>query len=288
MLLAGGNNEEREVSIASAKEIGKNLDRNKYEVEELMLANSETYRVEDFSKLFECRPEMVFLGLHGVGFEDGKIQGMLESLGYKYNGSGVLASALGMNKLLMKRLVEGVGVKVPRLDSQIPCVVKPVGGGSSVGVTLVKKKEYFSGAVEKARKFGEVMVEEYIKGREVSVGVVGNEELVVLPPIEIRPKNDFFDYEAKYVKGGSEEICPSSLPKNVLEKMGEEAKIIYRLVGCRGYARLDFIVAGDVSYFLEINTLPGMTPTSLLPQEARVYGWDYGRLLDEIIRLAME
>jgi D-alanine-D-alanine ligase len=173
-------------------------------------------------------------------------------------------------------------------------VVKPANGGSSVGVTIVKDQNNLEKAIVEARKYDkEIIVEEYIKGVEVSCGIFGDPsvnsgQVVVLPIIEIVPKKDFFDYEAKYTKGMSEEICPARLSKKMGKRVSEIALSVFRIIGGKGLARVDFIIKGQKIYLLEINTIPGLTPNSLLPKEAKVAGYSYSQMLDKIIELALK
>lgn len=274
-VLMGGTSSEREVSLMSGREVVKNLDKNKYEVVEIVAP-------EELEKVKEV--ELVFIALHGKGGEDGVIQGYLETLGIKYTGCGVLASAIGMDKKIFRDLMSTNKILMPKLTTKAPVVVKPANGGSSVGVTIVKKQNELEKAIEEAKKYdSEIIIEEYVEGVEVSCGVLGDR---VLPIIEIIPKKVFFDYEAKYTKGMSEEICPAKLSKEITKIVQDETMEVFKMIGGRGYARVDFIIKNDKVYLLEINTLPGLTPTSLVPQEARVVGINYSQLLDRIIELA--
>lgn len=271
----GGESTEREVSLMSGREVIKNLDKNKYEVVGIVMP-------EELEKIKKV--EMAFIALHGKGGEDGVIQGYLETLGIKYTGCGVLASAIGMDKKIFRDLMGVNKILMPKLVTKAPCVVKPANGGSSVGVTIVKKQNELVGAINEAKKYdSEIIIEEYIEGVEISCGVLGNE---VLPIIEIIPKKDFFDYEAKYTEGMSEEICPARLSEEMTKMVQKEAMKTFKMIGGKGYARVDFIIKDNKAYLLEINTLPGLTPTSLVPKEARVVGMSYSQLLDRIIELA--
>jgi D-alanine-D-alanine ligase len=276
-VLMGGKSSEREVSFMSGKEVIKNLDKERYEVIEVVVPE-ELEKVKDV--------DVVFLALHGKGGEDGVIQGYLETLGIRYTGCGILASALGMNKKIFRKLAEKNGFLMAKETFKTPCVVKPVNGGSSVGVTIVKNDSDLDKAIKEAKKYDEnIMIEEYIEGVEVSCGVLGDK---VLPVIEIVPKKDFFDYEAKYTEGMSEEICPARLSEKITKKIQTETMRLFDLIGGNGYARVDFIVKEDKVYLLEINTLPGMTPNSLLPKEAKAIGMSYSQMLDKIIELALK
>lgn len=223
------------------------------------------------------------MALHGGWGENGVVQAILESQGQSYTGSGSGASAIGMDKLVSKQVASSLGIEVPKLTKKLPMVVKPQSSGSSLGVKIVRNRQEMP-----EMNGGKWLLEEYIQGVEVSCGVFGNRNPRALPVIEIRPKNRFFDYEAKYVAGKSVEVCPALIPKAVAKKIQEQAVKFYQTIGARGYVRLDFIIRDNVPYFLEINTLPGMTETSLLPQEARAVGISYSKLLEIIIKLAEE
>jgi len=246
--------------------------------------------------------DCAFIALHGPFGEDGRVQGMLELAGIPYTGSGVLASALAMEKAATKKILAGAGILMPghiilKKDYQpaelksvkLPVVVKPLGQGSSVGISIVEKGEDLPGALKKSFRFEpSAMVEEFIPGREITAAVLGNKKPKVLPLIEIRPKvSRFFDYRAKYEVGGSDEICPAPLPENLAEKIREAAVRAHRILDCRGVTRSDFILKGDKPYFLEINTIPGMTKTSLVPQAAAKAGIPFPALLDELVKLAI-
>lgn len=277
----GGKSSEREVSLMSGNEVIKNLDKSKYEVWGVDVP-------EELLKLEEIMPDVAFVAMHGVGGEDGQIQGYLETKGIKYTGCGVLASALGMNKMIFRKLIESEDLPMADLTWKVPCVVKPVLGGSSVGVSIVKNVGDLEKAKLLAQKYGEIMIEEYIEGVEVSCGVIGNKDPIALPVIEIRPKNDFFDYEAKYSQDKCEEVCPAELEERVTLQVQKLAVEVFKVIGGRGYARVDFIIRNNKPFILEINTLPGMTPNSLLPKEAKAVGVEYPELLDRMIELARE
>ncbi|HWS48883.1 MAG TPA: D-alanine--D-alanine ligase [Candidatus Methanoperedens sp.] len=286
-VLMGGKSSEREVSLSSGAEVLKNLDRDKYEVWGIDVPS-------ELDKLGEIKPDLAFIILHGKGGEDGVIQGYLETLGIKYTGCGVLASAIGMNKRVFRMLMEREGILMASETRKVPCVVKPNCGGSSVGVSIVKENKDLVTAIELAKKYDdEVIVERYIKGIEVSCGILGDPsvnsgQVVVLPVIEIVPKKEFFDYEAKYTKGMSEEICPARLTEKMTKKVKEITLKVFKAIDGRGYARVDFIIKNDKAYLLEINTLPGMTSNSLLPKEAKAMGVNYSQVLDKIVELALK
>ena len=247
------------------------------------------------------KADVVYLGLHGACGEDGRIQAALDLLGVPYTGSGYLSSAIAMDKDLTKRLVADkvvtprwmrVDLTEDQLDGlveevSLPAVIKPVDSGSSIGVFIANDKAELRHALEESVKLGgRVVIEQYIKGREIQVAVLNGK---ALPSIEITPKEGFYDYENKYQPGAALEVCPAPIPAEWEERIGKAAVAVFETVGLSVYARADFIVTEDgTPYFLEINTLPGMTPTSLVPQEAAAVGMDYGTLCETIIRSSLE
>ncbi|MDD2463473.1 MAG: D-alanine--D-alanine ligase [Desulfobulbus sp.] len=301
-LIAGGVSDEREVSLRGAAGVEKALDGEKYEVVRYDPATDLARIAADADKI-----DVAFLLLHGVHGEDGTIQGFLDLLGIPYQGAGVLGSALAMDKNLAKTMYKlhelpvAPWVMVESADLRdssrilaevgLPCVVKPVRQGSSIGMSIVRAVEHLPGALRLAlRHDNEVMVESYIKGRELTVGVLGNQDVVPLPLIEIIPnaQYEFFDYEAKYQPGASKEICPAPVDDQVRQKAQQYAVTAHQCLQLRGYSRTDMIFSGGELYLLETNTIPGMTPTSLLPQAAAEAGIPFALLLDRLIELAME
>ena len=242
------------------------------------------------------RADVVFLGLHGACGEDGRIQAALDLMGVPYTGSGCLGSAIAMDKDLTKQLVRSAGIKTPewRLlyygESQIealcgelrlPCVIKPVDSGSSIGVTIAHNRQELVEALRENLSLGRVIVEQYISGREIQVGVLKGK---ALPSIEIIPKHGFYDYKNKYQAGAAVEICPAPVEPEVERMLGATALKVHKLLELRTYSRTDFILTPEGEfYFLEINTLPGMTPTSLVPQEAAAAGIGYDALCQAIV-----
>lgn len=241
--------------------------------------------------------DMVFLALHGQCGEDGRVQAAFDLLGIPYTGSGYLGSALAMDKDLTKRLIAGLGVATPAWrrvdytgedidtltkDTPVPCVVKPVDSGSSIGVSIAMDREQLRRALEEGLRYGgRCILEQYISGREIQVGILAGE---VLPSIEIIPREGFYDYENKYQPGAAEEICPAPISPEAEHAVGEAAKKVFDALNLKVYSRADFILdEGGTPWFLEINTLPGMTPTSLLPQEAAAAGKDYHALCRTIL-----
>jgi D-alanine-D-alanine ligase len=224
-------------------------------------------------------------------------------MGQKYTCSGAVASILGMNKMFFKFFVNKEKIKNPKAiflrDKNInvsdlknlgwPVVVKPVLGGSSIGISIVKSKENLTKAINLAFKYDqEILIEEYIKGIEVSCSVIeDNGEVLVLPLVEICPKNEFFDYKSKYNDKLCQEIIPARVSDELSQKIFEISKKVFKLLKCKGMARLDFIIKNDEAYVLEINIIPGMTAQSLLPKAAKVVGISYSELLDKIIQSAL-
>ncbi|MBI2465487.1 D-alanine--D-alanine ligase [Candidatus Shapirobacteria bacterium] len=281
-VLMGGDSSERVVSLNSGSEVVYNLSKKKYEVLSVDMPS-------EIDKLTEFKPDIAFLVLHGKSGEDGAIQGYLETRGIKYTGSGVMASAVGMDKMIFRKVMESEGILMAPLTTETPCVVKPVDGGSSVGVSIVKQQNKLTKAIVEAKEYSkEAIVEKYIEGLELSCGVLGNDLPVVLPIIEIHPKNPFFDYEAKYVDGMADEICPARISPALQRKVEAITLKVYKAVKANGFARVDMIVREGKIFVLEINTLPGMTKNSLLPKEARAAGISYSKLLDKIIELGLE
>lgn len=301
-LLSGGISSEREVSISSGDQVYDALDHNKYDVIRYDPKTDLPQLVADASKI-----DAALIILHGPYGEDGTVQGLLDLLDIPYQGSGVLGSSLGMNKLASKYLYETSGLLVPSyvvigkkdtLDADacvqrlgLPLVVKPVGSGSSVGISIVKSKDLLKEAVDKAfEQDSMVLIEAHIDGIELTGGVIGNDQLEALPIIEIVPSEsfDFFDYEAKYTAGATNEICPARINDVMTKKSQEIAKTAHKALFCKGYSRTDMILKDQDIYVLETNTIPGMTATSLLPLAAGEAGIPFDQLLDRLIELSIE
>lgn len=243
------------------------------------------------------KADIVFLGLHGANGEDGKVQAAFDLLGIKYTGTDYLSSAISMDKQLTKKMLILEGVPMPKgvmLQKghkieyvPYPCVVKPCCGGSSVGVSIAHNEKEFEQAVEEAFSYEDtIMVEEYVKGREFSVAVLDGK---ALPVIEIEPLNGFYDYKNKYSAGAAKETCPANLPDEISAQMMRWAERACEVVGIKTYARVDQLLNEDNEiYCLEINTLPGMTQTSLIPQEAQAVGMSYDELTQKIIDISLK
>jgi len=244
------------------------------------------------------RIDVAFIALHGPWGEDGKLQGLLDTLGIPYTGSGVLASALAMDKVMAKTVLEANGLDVP--DGEVvtgasdvpsivpPSVVKPVENGSSVGITMVDDAKDYPAAITEALRYDRrALVEERIAGRELTIGVIGAAELQALPVIEIVPKRAFFDYRAKYDSSASDEVCPAPIPDEIAGRAQDLAIRAHRALGCRGISRSDLMWDGRRMVLLEVNTMPGMTPNSLVPKAAQVAGISYGELVDRLVGWAL-
>lgn len=247
------------------------------------------------------RADVVFLALHGTCGEDGRVQAAFDLLGIPYTGSGYLGSAVAMDKDLTKRLVADK-VVTPRWrvvtytedevdalaeETRLPCVVKPIANGSSIGVSIAHDRAALRTALRECLVYGSrVVLEQYVRGREIQVGVLAGR---AMPSIEIIPREGFYDYANKYQAGAAEEITPAPIPEAWEARLREATETVFRALGLTVYARADFIVAADgTPYFLEINTLPGMTPTSLVPQEAAAMGMSYEDLCEAIVRESMK
>lgn len=242
--------------------------------------------------------DIVFLALHGSDGEDGRIQAMFDIAGVRYTGCGYMGSAIAMNKAVAKDLFRANGIRTPEgrdiaaddADKSAPCypcVVKPRSSGSSVGTSIAGNEEEYKAALSEGFKYdSHLIVERYIKGREVDVGVIDGR---ALEPIEICPKSGFFDYKNKYQEGMTDEICPADFPVHVKEELKETALKVFRALYLEVYARMDFMIDEQgLIWCLEANTLPGMTPASLMPKEAAAEGIEYGELCEMIISRSLE
>lgn len=302
-LVAGGTSGERQVSLNGAAGVEKALDPQKFLVRRYDPAT-------DLARLAADAPEIdfAFILLHGLYGEDGTMQGFLELLGVPYQGSGVLGSAIAMDKHLAKELYRLNGLPVAdwlilsggeRVNGGqlverfgLPVVIKPVHEGSSLGLTLARSMDELLAGIDRAlRHDSHVMVERYVRGRELTVGVLGNCEVEPLPVIEIVPGEgfDFFDYDAKYKPGATEEICPARISAELAARAQQYAVAAHRALRLRGYSRTDMILAADGSIsLLETNTIPGMTTTSLMPRAAAVHGLPFPQFLERLIELGLE
>jgi D-alanine-D-alanine ligase len=301
-LISGGISSEREVSLNSGKQVDEALDKNKYRVQHYDPKTDLPKIVADAGAI-----DAALIILHGPFGEDGTIQGMLDLLNIPYQGSGVLGSAVAMDKVISKKLYEKAGIPVPpyvvlnrgdRVDPARvlerlapPMVIKPASGGSSIGMSIVSEADQLPVALKLAFAEDEVIIaEKYLKGVELTGGVLGNDSLQALPLIEIVPDKafTFFDYQAKYTPGATEEICPARIDPALTEKAQSYALAAHQALCCRGYSRTDMIAVERDLFVLETNTIPGMTATSLYPQAAAAAGITFGPLMDRLIELALE
>ena len=298
-VIRGGISTEREVSLATGNEIVNNLNRDKYEVYDIVM-NSER---EVYEKLKDLEPDFVYIALHGIFGEDGRIQAILESMGIKYSGSGVMTSAVCMDKEMTKRIVSGYGVRVAKgisvrkgekisfenvkekLGERV--VVKPNNGGSSIGVSFVGNQEELDRGLELVFSMDkEALIEEILKGVEISVPVIAGK---VYPTLKIEAvAGNYFDYESKYSDGGAREFV-FEFEKEIQEEIDRFAKDSYYAMKCEGFSRIDFMVVdGTTPYFMEVNTLPGMTAASLLPKSTASKGYSYTETLDLLIESSLK
>ncbi len=289
----GGLSAEREVSLKSGAAVHKALLARGFDAVTVDVGRDLSTR------LGEEKIEVAFVCLHGRYGEDGAVQGLLELMGIPYTGSGVLASALAMDKIFAKKIFAASGLTITpyvvfkkgdapdpaKILFGFPVVVKPSREGSSVGVSIVKAAEELSKAMESAFCYdNEILVEKYVKGREIQVGILDEKGIGA---IEIVPKNEFYDFEAKYTDGMAIHIMPAPLPGDQYDELLRSGEIAHAVLGCSGYSRVDFIVTEDKeAYLLEVNTLPGMTSLSLLPEIAQHAGVGFEELVERIIRSA--
>ena len=297
-VLMGGKSAEREVSLRTgARVIGA------LEAQEFSVFVIDPIDLDWLDRLLSADVDIAFLALHGKGYEDGTIQGVLESFDIPYTGSGILASAIAMNKIVSKQIFETANIPTPKFftfdpsrdvvaQCQVvadqlgfPVVVKPITEGSSIGVSMVNDvSELQRISIETAKEFGGVFFEQYISGMEISVGLLGIEELRALPILELVPKRDFYDYEAKYTAGMTEFVIPARLLETTTELVQKIALNAHRSVGCRCFSRVDMLVGEfDQPYVIEINTLPGLTELSDLPAQAKAAGISYNQLIGQIL-----
>ena len=314
-IAAGGDSSEFEISIKSAGEVSEILS-SQYVVYIIVIRGTNWYWEEkkgryhnidknDFSLQnddHKIKFDGVFIAIHGTPGENGLLQGYFDMMKIPYTSCDAFCSALTFNKQACKLFLKEYGIKMAdailirkvdkvdltEINEQIamPCFVKPNASGSSFGVTKVKQKEELLPAMETAFKESDaVLIESFIDGREVACGVIKTKaETLVLPLIEIITKNEFFDYEAKYTEGRSDEITPADLPRAITKEIQRISKYVYEILGCKGIVRVDFIITGETPYFIEINTVPGMTKESLVPKEAAAAGIT----LEELYSMAVE
>jgi len=302
-VLMGGPSAEREVSLNTGRAILQGLQEKGYQAVGIDLDPPRF-----FEQMKEAGIDIVFNAIHGIFGEDGRIQGALELLGIPYTGSGVLASAMAMDKGISKRLFVSAGVPTPKSEIYektafkdslaaevaaefgLPVVVKPVAQGSSIGVFIVDKADDLAAAMQEAWQYSEqILIEEFIKGRELTVAVLADETVRTLPIIEIVPCSGRYDYHSKYTKGATEYIVPAVLGETAVLAAQQAAIGACRVLGCRGVARVDIILdQQERPYVLEVNTIPGMTATSLVPKAAAAVGISFSDLCEQILRMAVK
>ncbi|ARI77226.1 D-alanine--D-alanine ligase [Halobacillus mangrovi] len=303
-VLYGGTSGEREVSLSTGQGIIKALKNKGHEVTGI------DFSPKRISEVLQLDVDLVFIGLHGRYGEDGRIQGLLDMLEIPYVGSGVLASALAMDKAKSKQIFSSNGIQTANSKTydvsnsdwhkgiqedvkksfSLPFVIKPNQEGSTLGLTIVKEENQIAEAIKTAAKSDSIiLVEDYVGGREVTVPVVGHKGSErALPVIEIIPKNDYYDFDSKYKPGGSEHIVPAKVDSSLTDQLQREAVLAHQLLGCDVYSRVDFIInENNQPIILEVNTLPGMTPTSLFPDSAQEIGWSYDDLIQKFVELSV-
>lgn len=310
-VILGGTSTEREISLKSGEAIYNSLIRNGYDVEKIDPLIDDIYK-----KLKEINPSSVFIALHGLGGEDGSIQGFLEQLNIPYTGSRVLASSLCMNKIYTQTIMKAHDIPVPEFftikknhynEKQIneivrkiqdtfgfPVLVKAPSQGSTLGIYFINKEDvsYESQLIDAFdsgfKLESELMIEKMITpSDEITIGILGNEKAFPLPTLEITTVSGYYDFNSKYTKGMCEHIIPARLPEIIRNKAKDLAVQIYEILGCRGFARADFMVKGEDIYLIDINTIPGFTEMSLLPDAAAHIGISFDELTDLIVKMSL-
>ena len=301
-VLLGGSSGERSVSLLSGQRVSISLRRQDYEVIDIDLVKDDW-----LTQLISEEVDAVFLALHGKGYEDGTIQAILSHFGLPYTGSGILASALGMNKIMSKQIFSTMQIPTPdylkihleedlKVQTQnaieqlgLPLVVKPASEGSSLGVSIIHEPDEIYHAIEKNRIFKDNLFEKYVQGQEITVGLIGvGDDLQALPILELIPKREFYDYQAKYTAGLTEFVIPARLSDEVSQVAQSIAIRAHQALGCHGYSRVDMIVDRLGQPFVtEVNTLPGLTELSDLPAQAAAAGISYDRLISKILDSAI-
>jgi len=289
-VLAGISRSEREISLKTAKAILKSLKKMRKKAVLIDVA-----RKDFLKRLLRFKPDLCYIACHGGLGENGCLQGFCEILGLPYTSSGVLASSICMNKIISKTIFEflkidtapwsvikkGEKISFEKFKKKIPFIVKPANEGSTVGVTIVKKASQIKKALKKAFKYGnEVLIEKYIQGREFTVGWLAGK---ILPPLEIIPVKGHYDWEAKYVKGMSKHIVPAKISKKETEYLKRATEKVCKFLNIKGAARMDFMKRRKKFYALEVNTIPGMTETSLLPEAAQAIGLSFDDVVKRIV-----
>lgn len=304
VVLQGGPSSEAEISRKSGAQVFKALKQKGFTAVQRELDE----RV--WERLKQDKPDLVFIALHGRPGEDGSVQGMLELLGIPYTGSGITASAIGIDKEKSKAVFRQARIPVPRgflvsraelakmSDQEIaskvsssagwPCIVKPCHAGSTIGLSKVSDRRKIRAAILEAVAEDDcAVIEQLLSGTEVTVGVLGNEEPIALPVVEIVSAKELYDYEAKYTQGLSEHIIPARIPKTMAKRLQRLSVKAHQAIGCRGFSRVDFIIENGRPYVLEINTIPGLTELSLFPDAAKTAGMPFADVVERIVCLAL-
>ena len=296
-VLQGGRSAEREVSLISGVQVAKALRQRGHDVEQVDLDMKVWDRLRDGG--YDC----VFIALHGRLGEDGTVQGMLELLGLPYTGSAVLASALCIDKSRANDVLRAQGLMIPDFEEfegddvedladryGLPVVVKPVREGSTIGLTVARDVDALASGLVLARRYDRrVMVQRFVEGTEITIGVLATPEVCVLPTLEITYENETYDYDAKYTAGRSHHIIPARIPEAARRAASEATARAFRVLGCEGMARVDFIISPDCTpWLLEVNTVPGLTSLSLLPDAARAAGVPFDELCERLVRHGIE
>lgn len=322
LVLMGGQSSEHDVSLNSGKNVAAALEDEGYRVVPVLIGRDGRWLFPDGTGLSAAKAagavkdmhaDCIFIALHGAFGEDGRIQGYLDTIGVPYTGTGCAASALAMDKVRCKAVVQAQGIRVAghlaldratwaadsaavidgtTKDIGFPCVVKAARGGSSVGVSIVEQVEDLEAAILEVLKEDDyLMIEEFVDGREVTCGVLDAEPSGLIRPLpitEIRPRDaKFFDYEAKYTPGATDEITPADLPEEIAHAVQEMAVYVHDIIGCRGWSRSDFMVGDQGPIWIEVNTVPGLTSTSLYPQAAAAAGIPYGAMCALFVEAAL-
>jgi len=313
-IVAGGDSGEYGISVKSGRQVELQIDRERFTPFLIMIKGTNWYYQaglkkfpvdkNDFSLTIgrrKIRFDLVFNAIHGTPGENGRLQGYFDMLGIPYTSSNLTTSALTFNKSFCKDVVKSYGIKTansmhlfknyrPNAELilrklSLPVFVKPNNGGSSVGMSKVNVADELNPALELAfEEDDEVLVEEFIKGRELTCGVLRVAgEVTAFPVTEIIPKKDYFDYEAKYKKGMADEVVPAAISEKQSDECQEISKLLYEKLNCKGVVRFDYIFTGKAFFFLEVNTVPGLTAASIVPKMARAYGWSFSQLVTSLI-----
>lgn len=305
VVLLGGPSREREISLITGDRIWSALQSKGYDAIKIDA-------VDDFyTQIINIKPDAVFIALHGSPGEDGTVQGFLELLNIPYTGSGVMASAIAMNKIVSKKFFECENIPTPKYvylyknshDNTValnlvknklnfPVIAKPACEGSAIGINVSYSDDDLANNIDLAFKSdvsdSGTIIEEFIPGREITVGVLGYKNIIALPCLEIIPENNYYDFESKYTPGKSRHIVPADIPKDLENELLKLALKVHKNIMCRDFSRTDFRISEDMRpYVLETNTIPGMTPTSLFPEEAKAVGINFEDLIDKIISFAL-